>query len=72
MFSFYLCFLVEELEVYDAVKKKINNEKDAFSVLTGGESTPLFVVSLFQPSISNHYVYIYHHCTELAIHFTIE
>ena len=58
--------------MYDAVKKKINIERDSFSVFTGGKSTTSFVVSLFQPLISNHYVYVYYHCTELAIHFTTE
>ena len=44
--------------MYDAVKKKINIERDSFSVFTGGKSTTSFVVSLFQPPIGNHYEYV--------------
>ena len=46
-----LSFLVEELEMYDVVKKKINNERDSFSVFTDEKCTELSKVSLFQPPI---------------------
>lgn len=65
----FVFFLVEKLELHDAMKQKIDIERDSFSITTGGKSTIFSEVSFSQPP---HYLCIYQHCTEFPTYSTIE
>ena len=44
--------VVKKLDLYDAMKQKIDIERVSFSITTGGKSTILSEVSFSQPSIA--------------------